>query len=351
LKDYTEQFREAVTRARDTDSTLHISGGGTKDFLGRPVDATESLDVTAHQGIVNYHPSELVVTVRAGTLLCELQAELAENGQKLAFEPPAFGPGATIGGAVAAGLSGPARPWTGAVRDFVLGCRIINGRGQVLRFGGEVMKNVAGYDLSRLMAGAWGTLGILLDVSMKVLPIPRAGRTLMHECSLEEAIAGFNRWSARPWPISAAWWADGRSCLRLSGAESSVDAVVRELGGEELENDTAFWDSVRELKHSFFGGDAPLWRLSLAPASPPLELDGPTALDWGGAQRWLRSRLRAEEIRSAVARMGGHAICYASGEGSSFHPLSADVLKLHQRLKKSLDPAGLFNPGRMYAEL
>lgn len=351
MNDCTESLRMAVKQAFQAQQPLSIMAGDTKAFLGHLVTDGRPLDVSSHRGIVNYQPGELTITARAGTPLVELQATLAEQSQMLAFEPPAFGPAATIGGVIAAGLSGPARPWTGAARDFVLGCRIINGRGQVLRFGGEVMKNVAGYDLSRLMAGAWGTLGVLLDVSLKVLPIPRARITLMHEGDAGQAIDRFSRWGAKPWPITAAWWEQGCSHIRLAGSESAIKSAHKALGGEIRTDSTDFWADIREHTHPFFSGERPLWRVAVAPATPPLDIDGETAIDWGGAQRWLRTQTDEKTLRDAVAAVGGHATCYRGNSETRFHPLPDALMALQQRLKNALDPKGILNPGRIYPAL
>ncbi|HLQ85253.1 MAG TPA: glycolate oxidase subunit GlcE [Salinisphaeraceae bacterium] len=351
MSDRGEQLQADVAAALAAEQPLRIAGSGSKAFLGEAGTGGKPLAMTVHSGIVNYQPSELIVTVRAGTRLAELQDTLAREGQMLGFEPPHFGASATIGGTIAAGLSGPARPYAGAARDFVLGCRLINGRAQVLRFGGEVMKNVAGYDLSRLMVGAWGTLGVLLDVSLKVLPLPRAQTTLVRPCSAAEAITLFNRWAGKPHPISATWWEDGHAYVRLAGAQPAIAAARAALGGDPLEDDADFWAGVREQRRAFFAGDAPLWRLALAPATPPLALAGARAIDWGGAQRWLRSEADAHAIRAAVAAVGGHASVYRGQATPRFHPLPAGLLTLHRRLKQSLDPAGLFNRGRLYPDL
>ncbi|MES1955562.1 glycolate oxidase subunit GlcE [Salinisphaera hydrothermalis] len=336
---------------------LTIAGGGSKPFLGEapPDTNAEKLDITAYRGVVSYDPGELVMTARAGTPLAEIEAALDTEGQRLAFEPPHYGETATLGGTIATGISGPGRPYTGAVRDFVLGTKIINGRGEVLRFGGEVMKNVAGYDLSRLMVGAHGTLGVLAEISLKVLPAPRFSRTRVFEFDAATAIERFNAWGLRPWPITASYWEDGRAYLRLSGAESSVSAAMETLGGETLADDAPFWTDVREHRRDFFTrGDAPLWRLSVAPATPTLDLHGETALDWGGAQRWLVSDASPESIRAAVAAHGGHASVYRDAAGEPIrprqHPMPAALRQLSQRLKHSMDPAGILNPGRIDPE-
>lgn len=352
MADHSEQLRAAVEAAHADKQPLRIASGGTKAFLGEAGAGGQPLDVSGHRGIINYRPEELTVTVRAGTALAELEDTLAEQGQMLPFEPPHFGADATIGGSIAAGLSGPARAYTGSARDFVLGVRIINGRGQQLRFGGEVMKNVAGYDLSRTMVGAFGTLGVLLDISLKVLPLPRAQATLVHECNAAEAITRFNQWAGLPLPITATWCHAGLSYTRLSGAQPAIDAACETLGGEVLKDDNAFWADTREQRQAFFAGEAPLWRLSLAPAAPlSIEADADCALEWGGAQRWLRSTQSAATIRTAVTAVGGHASCWRGDVSPRLQPLPDALMALHQRLKQSLDPAGLFNPGRMYSKL
>lgn len=351
MGDISEQLRATVAAAYAEQQSLCIAGGGTKAFLGEASAAAEPLDVTDHRGIINYQPGELTITARAGTPLADVQATLAEQGQMLPFEPPHFGADATIGGTIAAGLSGPARAAAGAARDFVLGVRIINGRGQILRFGGEVMKNVAGYDLSRLMTGAFGTLGVLLDISLKVLPQPRAQTTLMHEHGAVEAVAQFNRWAGLPLPITATWWHGGRSYTRLAGARPAIDAACAALGGEILADDAQFWVAVREQQHAFFAGDEPLWRLSLAPATAPLATEGDVAIEWGGAQRWLRTTDTATAIRATVTAMGGHASCWRGEAWPRFQPLPAALMALQRRLKQSLDPAGIFNRGRLYPDL
>jgi glycolate oxidase FAD binding subunit len=320
----------------------------------------EPLPLSGHAGILNYQPKELVITARGGTPVREIASVLAEQGQLLPFEPPHLedettGIGATLGGTIATGLSGPARPYAGAARDLVLGTRVLTGRGEVLRFGGEVMKNVAGYDIARLMTGAHGTLGILLDVSLKVLPIPAATRTLVQDCTLAEAIERMTRWAARPLPLSATCCDGERLWVRLSGNQSGVAAAAERIGGTLLDESAAarFWWEVREQRHPFFAGEGPLWRLSLPPATPPRSLPGRVLIEWGGAQRWLRTDAPAEVIRPAVAALGGHATLFRGGDRGSevFHPLSPSLLALHRELKRAFDPRGILNPGRLFASL
>lgn len=351
--DDSERLQHAVRAAIAAKRPLTIRGGGSKAFLGRaPVG--EPLEVAGHNGIVNYQPKELVLTARGGTTLEEMESALAAHGQMLPFEPPRFGPGATLGGTIACGLSGPARPYLGAARDLVLGTRVLTGRGEILRFGGEVMKNVAGYDVSRLMTGAYGTLGVLLDVSLKVLPVPAASRTLSQERDPAQAIALMNRWASRPLPITATCYDGERLYVRLAGAEQGVAQAAADIGGEPLTGAESFWrEKVREQGHGFFAGDAPLWRLSVPQAAPPLALPGKQLVEWGGAQRWLRSDAPAESIREVVARVGGHASLFRGGDrsGEVFHPLPPALMRLHRRLKQAFDPEGVLNPGRLYAGL
>lgn len=348
--DLTQDLTRTVADAFENDTSLSIRAGNSKAFLGEQAGG-ELLDVRGHRGVVSYEPGELVLTARAGTPLAEVERVLADQGQMLPFEPPHYGDTATLGGTIAAGLSGPARPYFGAARDFVLGTRIINGRGEALRFGGEVMKNVAGYDVSRLMAGAYGTLGVLLDISLKVLPVARAQATRVFEHDAATALKQFTQWGLKPWPITGAYWEDGRSYLRLAGAASSVASACEKLGGETLNDDAAFWRGVREHERPFFEDSQPLWRLSVAPATPLAGLEGDVVLDWGGAQRWLRSTAQADVIRGWVAKHGGHATIYRGDANPRFHPLARPLMALHRRVKQSLDPAGVLNRGRIYHDL
>lgn len=351
MADRTAELQDRVQRAIADRAPLQILGGGSKAFLGRPA-VGDPLSLAGHAGILSYEPSELVVTARSGTPLAELEAALEAQGQMLAFEPPHFG-GATLGGCVAAGLSGPRRPFAGAVRDHVLGVRLLNGRGEVLRFGGEVMKNVAGYDLSRLMVGAMGTLGVLLEVSLKVLPRPAVELTLRRPASAAEAVEAMNRWAGRPLPLSAGAFDGELLHVRLSGTESGVRAARRVVGGDPVDDGGAFWRRLREQRHAVFETALPLWRLSVPPATPPLDLPGRQLIDWGGAQRWLLSEAPARQVRAVAAAVGGHATLFRGGDrsGEVFHPLAAPIAALHRRLKAAFDPAGLFNPGRLYADL
>jgi glycolate oxidase FAD binding subunit len=354
-RDIADTLCEQVRSAYDARTPLRIVGGDTRAFYGRPVEG-QALQMAEHSGIVSYDPVELIVTVRAGTRLSALQAALAEKHQMLAFEPPMFGEASTIGGAVATGLSGPRRPWAGAARDFVLGTRVITQEGKLLRFGGEVMKNVAGYDLSRMMAGAQGTLGVLTDISFKVLPIPTATHSLRLSLNLSDALNKLAELGRQPLPITAAAWHNGELFLRLEGGRSSVQATQQRLGGESI--DPSFWASLRDHRHAFFQrqeGQA-LWRLSLPPNTAPLNLDiaeSDIFYDWAGCQRWVKTALEADTLRAACQAAGGHATCYTphaqGGAVEPFTPLNAVVEKYHRNLKAELDAHGIFNPGRLYA--
>jgi glycolate oxidase FAD binding subunit len=340
-----ESIREAAARGRP----LRLRGGGSKDFYGNEPRG-EVLDTRAYAGIVSYEPTELVITARCGTPLAEVESILEKNRQCLPFEPPHFGAAATFGGCIAAGLSGPRRASAGALRDFVLGARVIDGRGRVLAFGGQVMKNVAGYDVSRLLAGSLGTLGLIAEASLKVLPRPPVERTRRLELAQAEALEAMQRWAGQPLPVSATAWHDGELLVRLSGAEPAVRAAAAKIGGEPVE--TPPWAAIREQTHAFFARE-PLWRIAVAPASGPLELPGELLLEWGGALRWLAGRGSADEVRGAAQRAGGHATLFRARDktAGAFAPLAPALARVHRELKSRFDPAGILNPGRLYAEL
>ena len=356
MQNLIEQFSQSVLAAGRDRRPLRIAGSGSKAFYGRATQG-DALDATQYRGVVSYEPTELVITARSGTPLAELEAVLAAKRQMLAFEPPHFGPGATLGGCIAAGLSGPRRAYTGSVRDYVLGVRMIDGKGDVLNFGGQVMKNVAGYDVSRLMPGSLGTLGLMLDVSLKVLPIPVEELSLRFDMAEREAIETMNRWAAQPLSLSATCHHDGVLTVRLSGAAAAIRSVRQKLGGEVVEDAGDFWRSVREQQHAFFqaaGGRQgyALWRLSLPSTAAAPKLPGRQLIEWGGALRWLASDAPAADIRQATVALGGQAAVFRGTVPGvePFHPLSPSLLQLHQRLKQTFDPHGIFNPGRMYSE-
>ncbi len=348
---------ERVRAAAADGTPLRIRGGGSKDFYGQSLQG-ELLDTRPLAGIVSYEPSELVVTVRAGTPLAEVEEVLSERGQYLPFEPPHYAQGgamATVGGMVAAGLNGPARASVGAVRDYVLGSTLLNGKGELLTFGGQVMKNVAGYDVSRLLAGSLGTLGLITEVSLKVLPRAVAEATLVFELDEAQALAQLNRWGAQPLPVNASCWHAGALMLRLRGAHAAVEAAKKTLGGQPMDDGAAtlLWNALREQTAPFFElaeGEA-LMRLSVPDTAPPLGL-GPTLIEWGGAQRWLKLPLSATAPQAVPAGIPGHATLFRGGDKSAgvFTPLAAPLDRITRELKKQFDPAGIFNRGRMYPD-
>lgn len=356
---------DQVMTARAAHRPLFIRGGGTKQFYGEPVDTPQAgspsvLNLTNYKGIVNYEPSELVITARAGALLSEVEAALDEQSQMLAFEPPRFGASSTIGGCVASGLSGPRRMAAGSVRDFVLGARLLDSNGAVLRFGGEVMKNVAGYDMSRLLAGSMGIFGALVEVSVKVAPKPFEERTLALDVEQTAALELFDTWRALPLPISASAWVagsdgkGGRLYVRLSGSDPAVQSGSARIGGQALDPSeaAAFWSSLRDQTHPFFQ-TRPLWRAAVPPQAPALNA-GPTLIEWNGGLRWLAGPQDAATLRDRVKRAGGHATLYRYDEKPVdvpvFHPLEAGLMTINRRLKHELDPAGIFNPKRLFPE-
>jgi glycolate oxidase FAD binding subunit len=350
LTDTLEQLAERIRDAAARRAPLRIRGGGTKDFYGR-VGTGEILDTRAHSGIVDYEPTELVITARGGTPLEDIEAVMQSHGQMLAFEPPRFGAGTTLGGAIATGLSGPRRAYAGAARDFVLGIRMLDGKGTDLSFGGRVMKNVAGYDVSRLMAGALGTLGVLTEISLKVLPRPPAELTLRQERSQAEAIELMNAWAGKPHPVSATSHSGSQLYVRLSGAEPAVRAARAKLGGEEIADGASHWNGLRDHRLPFFDA-APVWRVAVKSTAPPLALGRPEMVEWGGALRWLCGPLESLAVRTAATAAGGHATMFR-GEavsGDVFQPLAASMQTLHRRLKDTFDPHRILNRGRMYAD-
>ncbi|MDI1240207.1 MAG: glycolate oxidase subunit GlcE [Polaromonas sp.] len=376
---------DRVRAAAAGGTPLRIRGGGSKDFYGQTLQG-EVLDTTPLAGITSYEPTELVVTVRAGTPLAELEAVLAERGQCLPFEPPRFGLGATrseplgegltesgstagsaatVGGMVAAGLSGPARASVGAVRDYVLGVTLLNGKGELLTFGGQVMKNVAGYDISRLMVGALGTLGLLTEISLKVLPVAPAEATLKFGMSQSEALAQLNAWGRQPLPLNASCWVDDAGAptlyLRLCGAVAAVEAACKTLGGERQDNAAVApdWRLCRDQQLPWFlaRGERDLWRLSVPQTALVLDLPEPPLVEWHGAQRWVRAAAgQAQRLRDATSAVGGTATLFIAGGARTeraegrFDLLKPPLDRIHRQLKKEFDPAGIFNRGRLYPD-
>lgn len=349
--DQADFIQQTVVEALATETALQIVGGASKSFYGRTPQG-KVLDIKAHQGIVNYHPSELVITARTGTPLSVIEKTLSEHGQMLAFEPPCFSPSATLGGAIACGFSGARRPYTGSVRDFVLGCKMINGKAEILSFGGEVMKNVAGYDISRLMVGAMGTLGVLLEVSLKVLPKPAVEKTQVFELTVSDALAQMTNLSKKPLPLSGLSFVDNLLYIRLSGTEKAVISAAKKIGGDELVDDNSFWQDCKEQDAAFFQEAENLWRISVPPATPELSLSGEWLYEWGGAQRWLKTTEASQSIFDLAEKMQGHACLFRARDRSAdlFQPMPDALKKLNRNIKAAFDPVGVFNPYRMYRD-
>ena len=348
----SNEIASTVNMAYNSRTPLNITGAGTKSFLGNQANNGKPLSVTGHRGIIEYDPAELVLVARAGTPLKEIESLLRKNGQMLGFEPPFAGAGATLGGAVAAGLAGPRRAYSGAVRDFILGATIVNGKGEIVTAGGKVMKNVAGFDLFRPMAGSMGTLGVLLKIAVRVLPMPEAEKTLLHEESDQlHALRKMNRWPCETQAISASSWDGARIRIRLSGSPSGIEHARSCIGGEYVDGKD-YWRDLNNFRLDFFRQPGRLWRISVAPMSEPFDVDLNQLIDWGGAQRWLKSDEPPLSIRSRASRLGGHAECF-SGDSTvtTFHPLEGSILTVNRCFKNALDPAGILNPGRMYPEL
>jgi len=350
--------QERVRTAASAKTPLAIRGGGTRDFYGQAI-VGDVVDMRALAGIVDYDPTELVVTARAGTPVAEIDDALAARGQMLGCDAPRFGIGATIGGLVATGLAGPRRPYAGAVRDLILGVRIVDGKGDDLSFGGRVMKNVAGFDVARLMTGALGTLGILTEVSMKCLPLPKLEATRAFECTADDAIRWTNEWGGKPLPISATCHHAGRLFVRISGSAPALEAATAKMGGSAVADGTALWESVRDHTHSHFvaarESASAIWRLSVKATAPYRDLGGEQLIEWGGALRWLVAgpRTDAGAIRAWAQGNGGHATLFRAADKSPgvFHPLPQPIAELHRRLKATFDPAGILNRGRLYPDL
>lgn len=344
-------LQQQIHEAYENNTKLSISGQQSKHFYGREITG-ELLDVQQHAGIIEYQPSELVITARAGTTLTEINQQLSEHNQVLPFDPPRFDNKGTLGGAIAAGLSGPSRPWTGAVRDVVLGVTCINGKAEQLEFGGKVMKNVAGYDVSRLMCGALGTLGVLLDVSVKLLPTPAQTRSLIIQQDQQTMLTTMAALNSKPSAITGACHYENKLIIRLAGTEQAIQASQQLIPGDVWTDVGDFWQSLRDHRLAFFADPRPLWRLSLPPATPALSIKGDSIVDWGGAQRWLLTDESPDLIRQCCSAYGGHASLFRNGDRSNdiFQPLEIGLAGIHQQLKQAFDPRGILNPHRLYRE-
>ena len=353
MTDLTQSLGEQLRSAQEAGTPLRIRGGDSKRlWLGRPCAEEHTLDLAQHRGVVAWEAGELVLVARAGTPITELEALLATAGQVLAFEPPAGGGKATLGGTLASNCSGPARPWNGAVRDAVLGVKMLTGTGACLNFGGRVVKNVAGYDVSRLQAGALGSLGVITEVSLKVMPAPETSQTLALELDAEPALAYMTRSAREPAPLTGACWLDGRLFLRLSGAAAAVEASARRWGGDLVAPAEAPWQALREFSAGAQARGEPLWRVSLAGNAPLPSGAAPLLIDWGGALRWFAAE--GFDAFAYAGEYGGHASLWwppADWQGETAQPLSPPLQALHQRLKLAFDPQRILNPGRLYSWL
>ncbi|MEM7400826.1 MAG: glycolate oxidase subunit GlcE [Pseudomonadota bacterium] len=351
MNDCSTDIANEIQRAFQEKTALRIEGGSSKSFYGRSIDG-KPLSLSQNKGIIEYEPSELYITAKSGTPLSVIEETIAKHSQVLPCEPPQFSNTATIGGMVACGLSGPRRASSGSVRDCLLGTEIINGKGETLRFGGRVMKNVAGYDTSRLMCGALGTLGVLMSVTLRLLPKPAFEETIVLELSESAAVSKMNDWASTPLPISATFYNGSCLYVRLSGSTSAVKASSREIGGDTYDTQTEFWESIKEHQHAFFNADMPLWRVSVPPNTQNLTLPGESVMEWNGGLRWCKSDANEKLIREKANNVAGHATLFKStGEAEIFHPLPITIMNIHKKLKQVFDPAGILNPGKMFAEI
>ena len=345
-EDVASRIKEAVGQGQ----ALQILAGNTKDFYGRSIQAAP-LSLVRHSGIIEYEPSELYITARSGTPLNDIERAIGKENQILPCEPPHFGTAATIGGMVAAGLSGPRRASSGAIRDCMLGAEIINGKGEYLRFGGKVMKNVAGYDASRLMCGALGTLGVLMSVTLRLLPQPQREQTVAVSMSPADAIQKMNAWARTPMPVTATFHDGNDLYVRLTGSPSAIEKCMDAIDGEPIDWGDIFWTNVKEQTHDFFLADAPVWKILVPPCADPLDIPGACVMEWNGALRWYATKAKVSVIRSTAEQAGGHACLFrGSATQQVFHPLPPALLAIHRRLKLAFDPKGILNPGKMYPE-
>lgn len=351
--DISAQLQEQILDAVNDGSALQITGGNSKAFYGREAAGATPLPVAEHTGILDYQPTELTITARAGTPLAEINLLLQEHGQMLPFEPPTFDGRATLGGTVAAAMSGPRRPWTGAVRDYVIGIHLLTGSGKHIRLGGKVMKNVAGYDLFRPMSGALGTLGLMLDITVKLLPLPETEASFCLAMDIPDMQHSLREWTYSSLPLSAAMFDGGKLYIRLSGSVTAIADAISKLPAAAEKCDNALWQQLNEQQLSFFDHSSPLYRLVVPLNAPCHTVEGDMLLDWGGALCWLKTPLGYDEVKKQAAALGGTATVYRNGNRTEdvFSPLPAGVFALHKRIKQVMDPHGILNPGRLYRDL
>lgn len=352
--DISTELQKQVVDAISNKEPLFIHAGKSKLFYGNDVNG-KSLDISPHTGIISYEPTELCITVRAGTRLSEIQKLLAEKQQILPFEPPLYTKDATIGGAIATGISGPRRAYTGSIRDAILGVQMINGNAEIVNFGGQVMKNVAGYDLSRLMVRSQGILGVILSVSLRLLPKPSHDLTIRFDVNQQEGLDFFQNLRSQQIPVSATVWFDQQAYIRLSGSTETLENSQQLIKGDVLTDAKDFWREIRDQHYHFFGRtDKPLWRLSLPPGSNQISrIDDNILIEWSGAQRWVNSNMPANIIQSIAKSRNGFATLFRGNlpETPHFPTLDEPLMLLHKQLKNKMDPHGVFNPSRMYENL
>ena len=351
MSDIKADLASKVQDAFHSKRLLRIEAGNSKQFYGRKIQG-DVLSVLSHAGISEYEPSELYITARCGTSINEIENIIDNENQMLPFEPPHFGSAATFGGMIAAGLSGPRRVSHGAVRDCVLGVEVINGKGEVLQFGGKVMKNVAGYDVSRLMCGAMGTLGILTNITLRLMPKPMCEQTIAISINSVDAILKMNEMANTPLPITATFYDGNVLYIRNSGSLSTVEKCAEMIGGDYIDGSNLFWTSVREHTHEFFLTESPLWRISVPSNTKSLNIEGNYVMEWNGALRWYKTDSSPDAIRTEAERVGGHACLFRGGHSDDvFHPLSHAMQKINRKLKQAFDPAEILNTGKLYAEI
>ncbi|RLA08520.1 MAG: glycolate oxidase subunit GlcE [Gammaproteobacteria bacterium] len=353
-RDDSQQLVERVEQAREPGGRLTIIGQGSKHFMGCEPQG-ESLDTTDHCGVIEYEPGDLVLTARSGTPLVQIEQLLAQQGQCLGFEPPRFAlngsAAGTLGGAIASGLSGPRRPWAGAARDFVLGMTMVNGEAQRLHFGGQLIKNVAGFDLPRLIAGSMGTFGLILDISIRVLPVRPAAVTLQHVLPASEALAKMIEWQRQPLPLSGLVYGQGVLSVRLSGTAEGVLSAREIIGGDELNDAASWWDGLRDQTGAWFAEPGAVRRISCAAAAELPEIGGEWVLDWGGAQRWYRGDAPLAMLEAYARKIDGQLSCFRGADRKKPIPLADPrLVEIHGQLKSAFDPHGVFDSGRLLVQ-
>lgn len=348
--DFIQALSASIQQASTSQQALSIQGGGSKSFYGNDISA-QALDVSSNIGIVDYEPSELFITANNGTLLSDIETLLNTNNQQLSFEPPQFGDHATLGGTVACGLSGPRRPYAGSLRDCILGAHIVNGKGEHLEFGGQVMKNVAGYDASRLMCGALGTLGVITQISLRVAPKPQTELTLALDTNQAHALEIMNGWTQTQLPVSATYYYNDTLYVRIEGLETTIKKAHKEIGGEALSDSHLFWSELKNHQADFFQTDLPLWRIIVPNNTPPLSINNESCMEWNGGLRWIKSDDNPQHIIKQCQAVNGHTTLFKAKSKpddciANIHP---NLKKLHMNLKSAFDPQRILNPGRMYS--